>query len=373
MQTLKDLILTIASLASRRDDREMLMLLRRKLTILEREAPEVAKEVSRTISSRGGLGALRRFRDIDSVPVDSDSGLELLLYEENPMPEVVPVLLPETKETLNRFMRERRHISELRSAGIRPPSSLALMGPPGTGKTSLARWIAAELNSPMMILNLASVVTSYLGQTGQNIKKALDRAKLEPSVLLLDEFDALGRLRTDNDDVGEMKRVVTVLLQEVERWPDHSVLIAATNLPELVDPAFRRRFSRWVWLSLPGQTERLQILQSHYTGRTIPERHMKLAATCLVGLSGADLASFANRVVTRQVLDHVSPIESVWEELVDEVAEKELSVDDKKSFIQLARKVDAKRFTFRKLGQLLGISHTTAAQLAKASINRNRR
>src|SRR4030042_4389723 len=163
-----------------------------------------------------------------------------------------------------------------------------------------------------MILNLASVVTSYLGQTGHNIKKALDRAHLEPSVLLLDEFDALGKSRTENDDVGEMKRVVTVLLQEVERWPDHSVLIAATNLPELVDPAFRRRFSRWVRLSLPNQQERLRILQLHYGSNNIPQHHMELAAICLVGSSGADLASFVNRVETRRIMDAISPLKALW-------------------------------------------------------------
>ncbi|MBE9570210.1 MAG: ATP-binding protein [Proteobacteria bacterium] len=373
MEALKELILSISSLASRRGDRELLMLLRRKLTALEDESPEVARELSRTISSTGGLGALRRFREMDSVPVDADSGMELLLVEPDPRAEVVPVVSPENKETLNRFIRERGHILELRAAGIRPPTTLALMGPPGTGKTTLARWIAAELHSPLMILNLASVVTSYLGQTGHNIKKALDRARLEPSVLLLDEFDALARLRTDNDDVGEMKRVVTVLLQEVEGWPDHSVLIAATNLPELVDPAFRRRFSRWVRLSLPGEEDRPKILQVHYTGRTISQQHMELAALCLVGSSGADLASFANRVATRQILDSVSPLEALWEELSIEVAERQLSDNVKKRFVQFAREVDTKRFTFRKLGQLLGISHTTAMHLAKAPNKRQRR
>lgn len=357
--------MSIASFAAKRGDKETLMLFRKKLSALEREAPDIAKEISKAISLTGGLGALRRFREIDAVPMDSDTGMELLLVDPDPQPEFTPIISLENKRILDRFIRERRHLLELKRAGIKPPSSLALMGPPGTGKTSLAQWIAAELHSPLFALNLASVVTSYLGQTGQNIKKVLDRARLESSVLLLDEFDALGRSRIENDDVGEMKRVVTVLLQELERWPDESVLIAATNLPELVDPAFRRRFSRWIRLSLPGDNERLKILQIHYKGMKISRHHLELAAICLVGASGADLAAFANRVATRQILDGVSPLKALWDELAIEMTERELTEDIVKRFIQTARKADSKRFTYRELAKLLRISHTKAMQIAK--------
>jgi len=342
------------------------MLFRKALTKLEREDRAFAHNISRIISSSGGLGALRKFREMDSVPVDGDSGMELLVVEQKPDVDVTLTLSPNCQETINRFIKERQHVLEIKSAGIKPPTSLALMGPPGTGKTTLARWIAAELNLPLMALNLASVVTSYLGQTGQNIKKALDRAKVESSVLLLDEFDALGRARIENDDVGEMKRVVAVLLQEVDTWPDHSVLIAATNLPELVDPAFRRRFSRWLWLPLPDESERARILRKHYKGKSISKRYFELAALCLTDSSGADLSSFANKVTTRQILDKVTAIKALWEELVTEISERELSDDLRKRFIKAAREIDKKRFTFRRLAQFFNISHTTAMHLAKA-------
>jgi ATP-dependent 26S proteasome regulatory subunit len=362
MITVQKLLTDIGSLAARRDDRELLIILRRGQKHLE---PGLAKELSKAISSAGGVGALRRFNHVGQLPVDSDSGMELLVVESSPNISADPILAPEVMEPIDRFIRERRHIRELRSAGVNPPTSLALMGAPGTGKTTLARWIAKSLDLPCMTLNLASVVTSYLGQTGQNIKKALDRGRVEPSILLLDEFDALARFRTDDNDVGEMKRVVTVLLQEIERWPDHSVLIAATNLPELVDPAFRRRFSRWVWLPLPEQKERFQILKANYKWNRISDHYLELAAVCMAGYSGADIANFANKVAARAIIDRLSNIEALWAELALEINEREIPESTKRQFIQVARMIDKKRFTYRKLGEFLGISHTAAIKCMK--------
>ncbi len=367
MSVADDLLEAVARLGAQRNDKQLLMLIRRRLASLEQESPDLAQRISRTVSSAGGLGALREFRQLDNLPVDADTGMQLLQFEHRPYLDVTPVLDTLTRAVLDAFIKERRHVLELRAAGVKPPTSLALMGPPGTGKTTLTRWLALQLDVPLMTLNLGSAVTSYLGQTGQNLKKALDRARLEPCVLLLDEFDALARTRLEEADVVEMKRVVNVLLQEIENWPDQSVLVAATNLPELVDSAFRRRFSRWLRLPLPGETERIQILKAHYRLNRMPKAHLSLAAMCLDGFSGADLATFANRALTRQVLERVSPTDSLWVELAQEITERPVPEDLKGRFVRVARGVNPKRFTYRKLAELLGISHTTAMKLAKST------
>jgi len=366
MKIAHEILLAVAQIAARRQDKEVLMLLRRRLKPLEEDSPELAQELSQTIASAGGLGAMRRFRRLKESPVDPDSGLQLLESIPDPQTDIIPVLDPSSKKTIDDFLRQRRHASELRQAGIRPPSTMALLGPPGTGKTTLAHWIAAELELPLFVLNLVSAVTSYLGQTGRNLKKALDEAKNQPCVFLIDEFDSLGRTRVDFGDVTEMQRVVTALLQELDRWPDYSVLIAATNLPELVDFAFRRRFDRWLRLSLPGEKERLRILQAHCKAVKIPTKYLELAAIAMSQASGADLALFLRRVASRLVLDRLSPLEALWTELQEVIPESEIPEEDKKVFVQKARAIDPKRFTYRYLAPILGISHTTAMNFSRA-------
>jgi len=142
--------------------------------------------------------------------------------------------------------------------------------------------------------------------------------------------------------------------------------MAATNLPELVDPAFRRRFSRWIRIGLPGDAERLRILEAHYHGGRLPKTYLRLAAHCLVGASGSDIGNFANRVASRHVVDKVSPIEALVAELSIEILERRLPDEARRHFIRAARHINPKRFTFRMLGSLLGISHTTAMNLASS-------
>ncbi len=106
-----------------------------------------------------------------------------------------------------------------------------------------------------MVLDLSAVMSSFLGRTGNNLRVVLDYAKASHGVLLLDEFDAIAKRRDDTVEVGELKRLVTVLLQEIDVWPSDGLLIAATNHQELLDPAVWRRFDAVIRFSLPSRTE----------------------------------------------------------------------------------------------------------------------
>lgn len=196
---------------------------------------------------------LRRAGDevIAPVPVDLDSRLQLLRIEEHPVLDVEPMLDPMTENAVRQLVEERKHLAALDAAGIDPTRSALFVGPPGVGKSLTARWIARELKRPLLTLDLSAVMSSFLGRTGTNIRHVIDYAKSVECVLFLDEFDAIAKRRDDVGEVGELKRLVTVLLQEVDDWPSHGLLIAATNHAELLDPAMWRRFESVIQFGMP--------------------------------------------------------------------------------------------------------------------------
>jgi len=177
-----------------------------------------------------------------TLPVDDESRLSLLkVFKDEPSREQ-PLLSLDLEETLSQLIHERRQTERLASMGLSPTRSAIFVGPPGVGKTLTARWLASQLGVPLYVLDLTAVMSSLLGRSGSNLRTALDFSKRGPCVLLLDEVDAIAKRRSDDADIGELKRLVTVILQEVDEWPATSLLLAATNHAELIDPALWRRF-----------------------------------------------------------------------------------------------------------------------------------
>lgn len=193
-------------------------------------------------------------KDQAPLPTDDESRLTLLkTYQDAPNKEA-PLLTKALEEQLKRLIQERNQLKRLTSLGLSPTRSAVFVGKPGVGKTLTAQWLAVQLGLPLYVLDLTAVMSSFLGKSGNNIRSALDFAKQRPCVLLLDELDAIAKRRSDETDVGELKRLVTVILQEVEDWPISGLLVAATNHPELIDPALWRRFDLIVNFELPDTT-----------------------------------------------------------------------------------------------------------------------
>lgn len=185
------------------------------------------------------------------LPVDDESRLSLLKVFKDTADRERPLLSSDLEETLNQLIQERRQTERLSALGLLPTRSAIFVGQPGVGKTVTARWIASQLNVPLYVLDLTAVMSSLLGRSGSNLRTALDYAKRSPCVLLLDEIDAIAKRRSDDSDIGELKRLVTVILQEVDEWPSTGLLLAATNHPELIDPALWRRFDLVIQFKAP--------------------------------------------------------------------------------------------------------------------------
>jgi SpoVK/Ycf46/Vps4 family AAA+-type ATPase len=182
--------------------------------------------------------------------------LQLLLRETSPRRRVDDLVLSRAIRTeVRELVSEIAQTSLLRSHSLEPRHTVLLVGPPGTGKTSLAEALAAELAMPFLTVRYEGLVGSYLGETGARLQEIVQYASRIPCVLFFDEFDSVGKERSDAQETGEIKRVVSSLLMHMDALPTHCIVVCATNHPELLDRAVWRRFEVRLTLPAPGTTE----------------------------------------------------------------------------------------------------------------------
>jgi SpoVK/Ycf46/Vps4 family AAA+-type ATPase len=342
------------ALNGRRED--VALLLRRALPQIREMRPERTAEINALITQTSGNPHRAKPVLPDPLPVDIDSRLELLRREEHPHMPVEPTWPKVVREQLSQFIQERKQEDRLTAVGIMPSRSLLLIGPPGVGKSLSARYLAVNLNRPLLTLDLAAVMSSFLGRTGNNIRAVLDYARRSPSILLLDEFDAIAKRRDDSAEVGELKRLVTVLLQAIDDWPRDGILLAATNHPDLLDRAVWRRFERVIEFPLPSSDDISAavkvILQNSTDG--ISETTIDLLSVLLEGHSFADVRKLI-LTARRESLVNETPLAQVLDNLVPSLMQEQTHARR----IELAVLLHGRGLPERQVSQLTGVARDT--------------
>ena len=169
-------------------------------------------------------------------------------------------------QQLARIIKEQRMLARIKEHGLSPRRKLLLVGPPGTGKTMTASALAGELGLPLFAVRLDSLITKFLGETAAKLRQVFDAIADIRGVYFFDEFDAIGSQRSAGNDVGEIRRVLNSFLQMIEHDQSNSLIIAATNHPEVLDNALFRRFDDVVEYHLPTPAQALDLIRSRLGG-----------------------------------------------------------------------------------------------------------
>ena len=231
-----------------------------------------------------------------------------LIYEKTPERALDSLILPDKiREQIKEVVDEQHRAELLHAHNLHARNRVLLAGPPGNGKTTLAEVLACELMYPLFVVRYETLVGSYLGETSSRLKHLMDYAKTQRCVLFFDEFETLGKERGDTHETGEIKRVVSSLLLQIDDMPDYVVVVAASNHPELLDRAVWRRFQLRIELAMPTR----QQLTRHI--ETIGQRCQtkfgydpETLAKHMMGLNFAEVEEFCLSVVRRAVLDKKS-------------------------------------------------------------------
>ena len=212
---------------------------------------------------------------------------------------------PEQTAVINKIHHALHHRDFLNRHHIYEVGKLLFVGPPGTGKTSLALAMSHSMHMPVLEVRLSMITSQYLGETSKNIDKIFELAKkLSPSILFIDEFDFVAKSRV-TDDHGAMKRAVNALLKNIDRISlvkNGVLLIGATNHPQLLDEAAWRRFDEVVEFSMPNEEMRREIIKSVTSSMSCTCDYQEMAALT-EGFSGADIRMMVKEALLSALMD----------------------------------------------------------------------
>lgn len=229
------------------------------------------------------------------VPVDKETAAPILeVIFDDGLPQEEPIFNDKIREAVDSVVLEWTNYTQLVQMQATPSRSCLIYGDPGTGKTHLAKWIAKRVSLPVVLAKLDGIVSSFLGTSSRNISNLFKFANRYKCVLLLDEFDAIAKLRDDPQEVGEVKRIVNTLLQCLDDREEVGFTIGVTNHEQLLDPAIWRRFDVQIEIPKPTAEVITILIKKFIEPLTYNEAELGFLSWCLQGATGADVQKLAN-------------------------------------------------------------------------------
>ncbi len=304
-----------------------------------------------------------------TLPVDAESRfpiierVDLKAFSEPPI-----ILSPEQWDTVNEFLS----VSKSHIQGLSAAISLLMCGPPGTGKSRLARFIAQELGLELYIARLDGLISSFLGSTSKNIRALFEFAGKNPCILFLDEFDAIAKIRGDTQEMGELKRVVNSFIQNLDTLGPQSIVLAATNHNELLDAAVWRRFGYRLTLSYPSAEQRKEMWKQFLSPMPFKKREVALLIDLSEGFSGSDIHEVSMRLQRRRDSTKTpSTLNDVFKILRNiAIGEGEgrrflaqIRNSSDREIVRALRERNSKIYSHAAVASLLGVSKATAYRM----------
>ncbi len=309
-----------------------------------------------------------------ALPVDAESRFPLVEHVHLKGLVEPPMHLSQSQwDVVHEFLSVARSYGSFDTNDLSGALSFLMYGPPGTGKSRLARHIAQELGLELYVARLDGLISSYLGSTSKNIRALFDFAARTPCVLFLDEFDAIAKIRSDSQEMGELKRVVNSFLQNLDTLGRQSIVLAATNHEALLDAAVWRRFTYRLALQLPSTKERSEMWAEFAVSTVFTDRDLAVLSNLSEGFSGSDIRESCIRLKRRGIAN-ARPVRLSDAFLV--LQNISLSGDENRCFavalhnkttadvIKILRERDHRLFSFAVLSELLGVSKATVYRLA---------
>jgi len=231
------------------------------------------------------------------------SDLQGLIAEKDPVNRINDLILsPDLRDRINRILTEYRQKNKLYKHGLSNRRKILLSGPPGTGKTMTASVIAQETGLPFYIILIDKMVTKFMGETSAKLRQVFESISEKPGVYLFDEFDAIGSERGKDNDVGEMRRVLSSFLQFIEMDESDSIIIAATNNLTILDQALFRRFDDVLHYQYPSEKEVIELLKNKLAAFK-GNYKLELIAKSIFNLSHAEITQACLDAIKEAVLN----------------------------------------------------------------------